>query len=79
MKGKTIIFAVLGVGAAGLAVYFFTSSKPAAPKPTAAANPAGYAPGGNATANTVSQYLGIGQQAAQLFGTASQDVSNLTS
>lgn len=77
MKTKHIVFGVLALGAGGLAIYYFTKPAPTAPRPSAAQNPAGYAPGGNQTANTISQVVGIGQQAANLFGTVSNDVQNL--
>lgn len=78
MKGTTIAILVLGVGVLGVGAYFVL--KPAAtPPPRAPANPAtpaGYAQGGNSTLNTVSQAVGIGQQAANIFGSVSGALNN---
>ena len=81
MKTSTIVLVVLGVGLVGVGGYMLLS-KPAAPPAKTAANPAapsGYAAGGNSTLNTVSQVVGVGQQAAQLFGSVSSAVSTIES
>ncbi len=81
MKGSTIAIIVLGVGLLGAGAYFVL--KPAGPqKPNAPAQPSGptgFAQGGNSTLNTVSQAVGVAQQAAGIFGSISSAVSNIES
>lgn len=82
MKTSTVLIGVAVLGALGVGAYFILkpSAAPAAKAPQQPATaPAGYAAGGNSTANTISQYVGIGQQAANIFGQASSAISNIES
>jgi len=68
MKIAIAIVAVAAVCGVGYLV--LRKPKQPAPQqpPAAAPGPSGYATGGNSTANTVSQWLGVAQQGEQLFG-----------
>lgn len=82
MKTSTVVFIALGVAVAGFGVYMIVrkpDGAPAARAPAQPQAPAGYAQGGNSTANTVSQWLGVGQQAASIFGSVSNTAQSLSS